>query len=189
MLKKFLSHFKTSGPDEVTLALYRQIVEQSRRPEFYIACSVPDTLDGRFDMVMVHAWMVIRRLRTALPDGPPRAQALFDHMFADMDSNLREIGVGDLSVGKRVKAMARAFYGRVDAYDAALAAGTSAALIEALGRNLYGTQPQTPPDRIARMAAYLLESTKLLSDKDNIEILGGRLAFAPPPGAGESVSG
>ncbi|MGB1548449.1 MAG: ubiquinol-cytochrome C chaperone family protein, partial [Alphaproteobacteria bacterium] len=91
--------------------LYTQIVAQARRKEFYTAGGVPDTLDGRFEMLALHAFLVLYRLKRL--DADELAQALFDMMFADMDENLREIGVGDLSVDKRVKRMVSAFYGRV----------------------------------------------------------------------------
>lgn len=190
MLEKIFSYFKAgSSGDPVTLMLYRQIVERARNPHFYADCGVPDSLDGRFDMVMLHAWLVIRRLRAIPPDGQARAQALFDLMFADMDSNLREIGVGDLSVGKRIKTMARAFYGRVDAYDAALASEAADALADALKRNLYGTRPQTERSLIDKMAAYVIESNKILFHMNNSDISAGRLEFSSLPVEGRQVSG
>ncbi|WP_374466727.1 ubiquinol-cytochrome C chaperone family protein, partial [Ferrovibrio sp.] len=93
------------------MALYRAIVAQSRQAGFYREHGVPDSLDGRFDMIVLHSFLVMRRLRRIGAAAEPLSQQLFDLMFADMDSNLREIGVGDLSVGKKVKAMAQAFYG------------------------------------------------------------------------------
>ena len=86
-------------------ALYGAIVAAAREPAFYDRLGVPDTMDGRFGMIGLHAALVMRRLRTAGPEGQPLAQALFDLMFADLDRNLREAGVGDLSVGRHVKGL------------------------------------------------------------------------------------
>ena len=97
---------------------------------FYQALGVPDTLDGRFDLVALHVFLLVHRLQRA--PGPALAQAVFDAMFSDMDNNLREIGVSDLSVGKRVRAMWEAFHGRSKAYASALEAADGSALAAAL---------------------------------------------------------
>ncbi|HYE47681.1 MAG TPA: ubiquinol-cytochrome C chaperone family protein, partial [Caulobacter sp.] len=122
--------------DAGVATLYKALVDQARRPEFYSDHAVPDTLDGRFDMILLHAFVVLHRFRGEAAEAKDFAQRLFDRMFADMDRNLREIGVGDLSVGHKVKAMGRAFYGRAESYQAGLA--DPAALAEALRRNLEG---------------------------------------------------
>jgi len=87
--------------------LYFRAVEAARTPWFYAELGVPDTLDGRFDMVGLHAFLVIRRVQGLRPPGPALAQAVFDAMFSDMDMTLRELGVGDLGVGRRIKAIRR----------------------------------------------------------------------------------
>ena len=102
--------------------LYTAAVTAARTPYFYAELGVPDTLDGRFDLVGLYACMVIRRLRLLPPQGPRLAQAVFDAMFSDMDINLRELGVGDMTIAKRVRAMWEAFHGRAVAYEAPLAA-------------------------------------------------------------------
>ena len=91
-------------------ALYTAAVAAARDPSFYATLLVPDTLDGRFDLVALHAFLLIHRLRSA--SRPDLSQAVFDAMFSDMDNNLRELGVSDLRVGKRVRAMWEAFHGR-----------------------------------------------------------------------------
>ena len=102
-------------------ALYTESVRAAREAwSVHQALGVPDTLDGRFDMVGAHVFLVIDRLRAAPDPGPALSQAVFDAMFADMDFNLREMGVGDMSVGKRVKEMWEAFHGRAQAYEAAM---------------------------------------------------------------------
>jgi len=122
--------------------LYGEAVRAARAPLYYAELGVPDTLDGRFDMVGLHAFLLIRHL-TQQPGGQPTAQAIFDAMFNDMDVNLREMGVGDLSVGKKVRVMWEAFHGRAQAYSEALKQGR-AALAEALARNLWPDAEQAP---------------------------------------------
>ncbi len=119
----FLSRSRHERPG---FMLYAAAVKAARRSAFLCrGLGVPDTLDGRFDLVGLHAFLLIERLRRDAEPGPELAQAVFDAMFADMDVNLRELGVGDLSVGKRVRAMWEAFHGRAAAYGAALAADDS----------------------------------------------------------------
>jgi cytochrome b pre-mRNA-processing protein 3 len=136
--------------------LYAAAVAAARDPFWYDTLGVPDTLDGRFDLIAVHAFLVMHRVQGQ----PALAQAVFDAMFADMDNNLREIGVGDLSVGKRVRAMWEAFHGRSKAYAAALDTGDRDALAAALARNVWrGSAPDSAAealaDRVLRQAANL----------------------------------
>lgn len=164
--------------------LYLAVINQARLPAFYMEYGVPDTLDGRFDLIVLHAALVMRRLR-GIGDGDAAeakevAQALFDLMFADMDQNLREIGVTDTSVGKRVKQMVRAFYGRATAYEEALNAG-GAGLGEALRRNLYGTvEGDLPAALPAGMARYLMTQEGRLTAQNSADLMAGRIAFSAP---------
>jgi cytochrome b pre-mRNA-processing protein 3 len=169
--------FRRDKFDSAAHGLYRVIVAQSRLPSFYEADGVPDTLDGRFDLIALHAFLLMRRLKSEGVPGRRLAQALFDVVFADMDQSLREMGVGDLAVGKRVKAMASAFYGRVAAYDAGLA-GNSAALADALRRNLYGTVDPEPA-AVSRMAEYMRREADALHGLPISELLMGRFQFTP----------
>ena len=121
--------------------LYGTAVVAAREPYLYRSLGVPDTLDGRFDLIGVHAFLVIRRLGQGPAPGPDLAQAVFDAMFADMDINLRELGVGDFGVGKRVRAMWEAFHGRAKVYETALAANDLAELAAALERNVWRGAP------------------------------------------------
>src|SRR5579885_2019728 len=119
-MKMLLSRlFSTSQIDQkpAAAALYRAVVAQARAPAFYVAYGVPDTLDGRFDLIALHMFLVLHRLKSDT-DASTVSQALFDIMFDDMDRSLREMGVGDLGVGRRVRAMAEALYGRMAAYEA-----------------------------------------------------------------------
>ncbi|WP_270939389.1 ubiquinol-cytochrome C chaperone family protein, partial [Falsiroseomonas oryzae] len=150
-----LGLFARKPHERAGFALYGAAVAAARQPVFFEALGVPDTLDGRFDLVSLHAGLLVCRIsRDDDPRAKDLAQAVFDAMFADMDVNLREMGVGDLAVGKRVKRMWEAFHGRATAYDAALRAGDLAGLAEALGRNVWrGEAPAGAPERLARVAA------------------------------------
>ena len=160
--------------------LYRSIVKQSRQPEFYSECGVPDTPDGRYDMIVAHVVLILRRLRRAPSNTKDLAQALFDLMFADMDQNLREMGVGDLAVGKRVRAMAKAFYGRLAAYDAALSNGDDDALRSALRRNLFRNATPTP-GQVAAVASYMRREAARLDSEPSDLIAAGGLRFGLAP--------
>ena len=130
-------------------ALYATAVGAARNPYFYTVLGVPDTLDGRFDLVGIHAFLLIRRLQTG--DGAARAvaQSVFDAMFSDMDVTLREIGVGDMSIGKRVRAMWEAFHGRATAYAGALDDADPAVLVGALARNVWRSAGHEHANRLA----------------------------------------
>lgn len=167
--------------------LYGAAVAAARQPFFYLELGVPDTLDGRFDMVGLYAFLLIRRL-TALPvPGPALAQAMFDAMFNDMDLNLREMGVGDMSVGKRVRDMWEAFHGRAEAYAKALEAPEPVArLSEALARNVWRGAEVPPgpapglPDRAWRLAEIAIAQSRHLETQDLASLRAGIVAFAAP---------
>lgn len=147
-----LGLLRRSRHERTGFLLYGAAVRAARDPFFYERLLVPDTLDGRFDVLGTHAFLMIRRLQHAAAPGPALAQAVFDAKFSDMDGTLREIGVGDLSVGKRVRAMWEAFHGRAASYEAALAAGDAAALAEALARNVWrGAAAGAAPLAYARL--------------------------------------
>jgi cytochrome b pre-mRNA-processing protein 3 len=123
--------FRRSARQDTISTLYGTIVAQARLPCFYRDYAVADTVNGRFDLLVLHLAAVLDRLAEdpALRD---MGQALFDRFCHDMDHNLREMGVGDLSVPKEMQRMGEAFYGRAQAYRAALAAQGEEPLIEAL---------------------------------------------------------
>jgi len=181
MLKTVFSFFGGKKEDVRILPIYNQIVAQARQPAFYRDHGVPDSLDGRFDLIMLHAILVIRKLNQIGPEGEQMAQDLFDLIFADMDNNLREIGVGDLSVGKRVKAMAKAFYGRAEAYEKGLAAADGGAELKAaLTRNLYGTCKEKPAESdLMYWIGYINEAIVLIENK-SIDLLQGKVAYPSP---------
>lgn len=159
---------------------YRRIVEQARQPVFFTDYGVPDTLDGRFELLCLHAFLYLHRLKADRPQANRFCQSLFDRMFADFDRSLREMGVGDLSVGKQVKRMARAFYGRVLSYEAGLAGGDPT-LAAALARNLFGTVC-APASAAGEMAAYVRRAVNGLRNQPTADLLAGRVSFEVPSG-------
>jgi len=178
---QFWQSLRRRRGDAAARALYESVVAQARRPEFFADCGVPDTVDGRFEMIALHAHLVLRRLGkdARKAEAGKLAQALFDLMFADMDHSLREMGVGDLSVGRKVRTMAEAYYGRAAAYDAGLSSGDNA-LTAALRRNLYGTvQPEETA--VATMAEYVRRQDAHLSEQPAATLEQGRVDFLPAP--------
>ena len=131
----FLGLFRRSANQSVIDRLYGAIVEAARQPALYADLAVPDTFEGRFESLTLHAVLVLRRLQGAPSPGPDMAQHLVDTIFQHFDRMLREMGVGDTAVPKRMKTMAQAFLGRSAAYEEALRTGPEA-LAEALSRNM-----------------------------------------------------
>lgn len=151
-----LDLFKRGRPASTAAeTAYARIVAQAREPAFYRDLGAPDTPIGRFEMILLHAFLYFHRVKGAGPETRAVAQATFDLMFADMDASLREIGVGDLTVPKRMKRMAGSFYGRCETYEAALADPGDAALAAALARNVHGADDATENAGAARLAAYV----------------------------------
>jgi cytochrome b pre-mRNA-processing protein 3 len=163
-------------------ALYGVAVARAREPVFYRDLCVPDTVEGRFEMICLHVYLILRRLKhgsgVSGRDGA-LGQAVFDVMFADMDRSLREMGVGDLGVGRRVKTMAEAFYGRIRAYDDGLATGEPA-LARALARNVLDSS-ESESDGVV-LARYVVESKRALEGLPDAELARGTAVFAPIPG-------
>ena len=132
------------NPERLAAELaYHRIVDQARRPGFFLNGGVPDTVDGRFELICLHAFLYLHRLKDEQPRAAHHGRRFVAAMFADFDRSLREMGTGDLSVGREVKRMAEAFYGRFAAYQEGLAAD-DAVLRPALARNLFGTTVPGP---------------------------------------------
>lgn len=161
--------------------IYGMIVARAREPAFYAGYGVPDTVDGRFDLVVLHLWMVLRRLGQGA-DPQALAQGLFDHFCSDMDANLREMGVGDITVPRRMQAFGEAFYGRSVAYDAALAEGREA-LALALDKNVFNGRN---PDQARRLAAYVEASVARLAAFEAEALAGGDWRFAALEAQGDT---
>jgi cytochrome b pre-mRNA-processing protein 3 len=158
-------------------SLYTASVAAARDPLYFEQLGVPDTLDGRFDLVGLFVALLIRRLRTHAAPGPALAQAVFDAMFADMDFNLRELGVGDLSVGKRMRDMWEAFHGRAMAYEAPVAAADLSGLADALARNVWRGSP--PPGAASALAGAAMAQDHVLATQPLSAFLAGQVRFLP----------
>lgn len=159
-------------------AAYGLIVEAARRPYPFTHLGVADDVEGRFELLSLHMVLVLRRIKAEGGAGKPFAQKLFDVFFRNMDDQLREMGVGDLTVGKKIRKLAEAFYGRTGAYDAALNAGDVDALTSALARNVYGA-PDAPPDGARRMAEYAIRAGDALQALTADQVYAGDFAFEP----------
>ncbi|TVR81612.1 MAG: hypothetical protein EA405_08305 [Rhodospirillales bacterium] len=176
-----LRHFRPSPFEIAARQLYIAAVEQARNPLFYQSCGVPDTPDGRFDMIVIHVVLLLRRMKQDREATSALSQALFDLMFADMDQNLREMGVGDVSVGPRIKAMAKNFYGRLAAYDQALAADAPEGALEAaLRRNLYRKSAPSI-DLVAAVADYMRREAEALAAVATDDLCRAAVRFGTPP--------
>lgn len=145
--------FRRSRADEDAEKLLSAVTQVSRQPGFYGPGRVPDTLEGRFELMTLHAALALIRLRVD-PGAGPLAQAFTDKLFRQFDAGLREDGVGDLTVPKKIRKLASDFYGRLDAYSAA--AQDQAALSEAIARNVLGEGAPFAP----KLAQYASEVTK-----------------------------
>ncbi len=159
-------------------ALYAAAVEQARRPALYREYGVPDTVEGRFEQIALHVWLILRGLKSDDPAAKKVGQKLFDVMFENLDDSLRELGVGDLIVGKKIRKLAENFYGRIGAYEVALGpeAGETD-LAAALARNIYDTDDDACAARLAR---YARASAELIAEQPVSRLAGGIVRFAEP---------
>lgn len=173
-----------AAPEPFGSALYDNAVRQSRQPMFFNTYGVPDALDGRFDLIVLHLCL----LRFALIAKGEEAgdgrllQAMDERFVMDMDHALREIGVGDLSVGKQVKGMMAAYNGRWtayrDAFDQYLSSGVSGALEDSVFRNVYRSSQGADG---AAMTQYCQTQIDHLQDKAGLIRSAHDIAWAPWP--------
>lgn len=190
ILKKLLSLTKllTRSSNNSVYAVYGSAVAQARDPAFYLDVPVPDTVDGRFEMIILHVFLLIDRLRGQGDKATDLCQQLFDTLFDDMDRSLREMGVGDLSVGKKINTMAEAFYGRAGAYQDALDKEDREELIAALTRNIFPevSAENVSRDGIEKLADYLVANRLELAGQAVDDIIVGKITFVPLAPATES---
>jgi cytochrome b pre-mRNA-processing protein 3 len=169
-------------PDTIS-TLYGMIVAQARLACFYRDYAVADTVNGRFDLIVLHLTLVLDRL-SAEPALQGYRQGLFDRFCRDMDDNLREMGIGDLKVPTEMRRMGDAFYGRARTYRAAFAAGdsaaVSAALAEALARNVYAGSTEVGEAAPRRLAAYMRRAVDDLKAQDAEMLAVGVMRFPDP---------
>lgn len=170
------------GRERMIGTLHRRINEASRAPLLYEGLGVPDTVEGRFECLSLHVVLVLRRLNRLPEPADDVAQDLVNAVFLQLDASLRELGVGDFGVPKRMKKLGAAFYGRAAGYDAALDAGDGAALALSLARNVMATEAAGAG---TGLSAYVLASAANLDamDLDGLIATGPRFAdpgtFAP----------
>lgn len=172
-----LGLLKSKNPyEQEAKSVYAVLLEHIRKPDFYASCAIPDTFDGRFDLMLLHVFLVMDRINGEKETvATAFNQALFDVVFADMDQTLREMGIGDMGIPKHMRRMMKAFNGRMHAYDAAMRDGS---LELVLRRNLYGTLPDVPPKALEKMASYMQTSADALRLQDGGAIAAGRIVFA-----------
>ncbi|MGE0522087.1 MAG: ubiquinol-cytochrome C chaperone family protein [Variibacter sp.] len=167
-------------PDTIG-ALYGAIVAQARVPAFYADYGVPDTVEGRFDLLILHVALFFRRAREEGESLRAVGQGVFDRFCLDMDHGLREIGISDTSLAKKMQKIGEAFYGRAAAYDKALAEADGAMLAAALGRNVFGVQPaRHEAPAVRRLAHYVRAAAEDLSDQASDAIAAGVVSFPDP---------
>jgi cytochrome b pre-mRNA-processing protein 3 len=167
------------SPKTTIAALYGAIVAQARLPRFYQDYAVPDTVLGRFDMVLLHVVLVLRRLRQGEARDRALAQQQFDMFCRDMDHNLREMGISDQGVPTQMRRVGEAFYGRAQAYEAALGEAGDAALGEALARNVYAGATIDEAARAA-LSAYVRQAEHDLGGQSLDALAGGAVRFVEP---------
>lgn len=177
--------FRSNSRSDGAVALYGSVVAQARTPALYAVLGVPDTVTGRFEMVVLHSVLVIDRLKRAGAGGRELGQEVFDAFCRDMDQSLRELGFGDQSVPKRMKQLGGSFYGRAEAYGRTL--GDETGLAAALGRNVLSDSPATEAAR--PLARYAMAVAEALGQASNADVMAGRLSFpAVSEFAGAGVS-
>jgi cytochrome b pre-mRNA-processing protein 3 len=173
--------FRRKTSNHSIASLYGMIVAQARATPFYRIYGVPDTVNGRFEMVVLHTVLVLRRLESEPVPVRRLGQALFDRFCRDMDGSLREMGVGDLAVPAKMRKIGEAFYGRQAVYVAALAASDPGPLIAALERNVFGAEPGTEPGA-GRLATYVRAAAGQLAGQDGQALVRAELTFPDPEG-------
>ena len=178
--------YRPGRNDPAVQGVYGAIVAQARHSHFYACLPVPDTVEGRFDMIVLHATLLFHRFSNESEQTRAFGQQVFDLFFQDMEQSLRELGVGDVSVPKKITKMAEVFYGCAGAYAGALTAGDSEALAEALSRNILtgagndaGSGAGGHP-AAAALAAYAEAAAQALGKQDADVIAAGTLTWIDP---------
>lgn len=178
MLRRLLG-LDRSDNDEIVDRLYGEIVAAARRPSIYADWGAPDTPLGRYEIIALHLILMLERLDGQGPAARAVAQSLTDQFFIELDHSLRELGISDTGVPKRMKRLARMFYGRAASYAHALRQGDRDALAEALARNVMPEAAQWPGARQLAEEAFRIH--RALADQPIEAILAGRTGIAAPP--------
>lgn len=182
--------FRRRRDPRAATEFFVKIVGQARDPVFYRDLGVPDTLDGRFDMVVLHVFLVMHRLKGQGAAAADWSRQLYETMIDNFEKSLMEQGVGDSGISRRVKTMARGMAGRIQAYDQALAPGADRELLEvALDNNVYGTVPDTDRAHLAALTAYVRRQVAALAEQPLESFIAGNVDFAPIQGGGGHFAG
>lgn len=172
MFARFFTSFRRK---KQAYELYGKLVSQARNPVFYEKLGVEDSIDGRFDLILLHMFLADRRLETEGDKAKAVRRQLQEAMIADMDRSLRELGVGDMSVGKEVKKMGAAWFGRLKAYTAALSEDApKQALASVIAKNVYRDEESAKGEFLA---VYTLEAMQKLASYKIHDVLECRFDF------------
>ena len=156
--------------------IYEKIVSISRKKKFYTHLEVPDSFDGRFDMLILFTILVVYKLTLIQPHGQSLAQKLFDILFEDLDYSLRELGAGDMGVASRIKKMSSAYLGRQKSYCDALKNNELKHLITSLNNNVY-RNVNVDQKKIKLLALFCFQTVKKLNSYTEKDILSGNFDF------------
>jgi cytochrome b pre-mRNA-processing protein 3 len=177
-----LRRFRPNPRGRNIAALYGAIVAQARSPAFYTSYGVADTVEGRFDLIVLHLVLLLARLDRGEDAAPGVGQELFDVFCRDLDANLREMGVGDLAVPKRMRRFGEAFYGRQAAYLAAIAAPGERELEMAVARNIFADAEagHGSSHGALRLARYARTALRQFEAQEEGALLRGDVVFPEP---------
>jgi cytochrome b pre-mRNA-processing protein 3 len=174
--------FQRSPNEALIDRLHGEIMAGARQPAFFVDYGVADTLEGRFEILCLVASMAVRRIGALPPPGPDLAQEITDSIFRHFDVALRQVGVGDLTVPKKMKKMAQGYLGRASAYGATLDGGDDSALALALARNVFGDEGRAGSEECVRLARYARTQEAAFATLDVEAVLRGPLPFVDPQG-------
>ena len=163
--------------------LHDEIMVGVLNPALYLSCGVPDTFEGRFEMLVLHGALTTRRIERLAAPGPDLAQDLTDVIFRYLDVTLREMGVGDTTVPKKMKKHAESYAGRAFSYLTALDAQDEEALRLALARNVYGDETQAASSQTKRLAHYAMAIESALGQYELDHFLSGQIGYPDPAAA------
>jgi len=174
MLKRL---FRRRPAQTIGRTLYASVVDQARSPALYEGLGAPDTVEGRFELYSLHVVLLLDRFKRQGEEAGEVAQALFDTYVSALDNTLREMGVGDLAVGKKMRKLGEASYGRVKSYEGAFAAlPETRELSEVLARTVYAEAA----DRSADLAAYVIAQRDSLAAQPNEKLIAGDVKWIAP---------
>ena len=156
-------------------ALYDRVVEQARSPRLYAEFGAPDTTEGRFEIYSLHVYLLLERLKARGPQAAETAQALLDIYLSALDNTLREMGLGDVGVGRQVRKLGEAFYGRIRSYEVGMAALPDTGELQAmLVRTAYaGADSASAP----RLADYIVRQRQALAAVPLEDMFGGKVTW------------